>query len=159
VASDQRQPFIAPQQMYNDGASGSSTGSPHVQSVAEKQGKDWALPGAARGSIGITRPIRIECRGDRLTVLPEVDGFGRSRVVPLGPSTADSIEAFVSAVWEHMEGWGIAGRGLYWRPVLEVEPTADGATRLADLKVLLADSGLTVREKSLGQRPPSRYGR
>ena len=33
----------------------------------------------------------------------------------------DSIDDFVSSVWEHMEQWGIAVAGGYWKPILRVE--------------------------------------
>ena len=51
---------------------------------------------------------------------------------------------FVAAVWEHMQTWGIAGRGMYWKPVLYVHPSPTGHQRAADLKVLLDRSGLEV---------------
>ena len=52
----------------------------------------------------------------------------------------------VSAVWDHMDTWGIAGRGMYWRPVLSIHvgPGAEG--RYDDLKTLLQESGLKVEE-------------
>ena len=39
--------------------------------------------------------------------------------------TESSIDTLISAVWEHIEGWGIAGRGMYWRPVLQVHVAPD----------------------------------
>ena len=94
----------------------------------------------------ISRPIRVLCRHDRLVILRDrhLDG---AEVVRLEGSTDDAVDRFVSAVWEHMEDWGIAGNGLYWRPILILEPGPNGRRRAADLKRLLQGSGLDVREE------------
>ena len=54
---------------------------------------------------------------------------------------------FISAIWGHIEGWGIAGRGMYWRPVLQVWVAPGGEERFADLSALLDGSGLTVKRR------------
>jgi hypothetical protein len=46
-----------------------------------------------------------------------------------------------------MKTWGIAGRGMYWRPILSIEVTPDAEFRYAELKSLLDDSGLIVERK------------
>jgi hypothetical protein len=114
--------------------------------VAEKRGTDWSLRDAARGSVGVTRPVRVECYADRLVIISD-RGPAANRVIPLGQRTGASIDAFISAVWEHMEGWGIAGRSMYWRPVLHVYVASDAEQRFADLSVLLEDSGMKVTRK------------
>ena len=118
-----------------------------AEALAEKRGEDWALRNAARGSVGLTRPIRVECYADRLVVVSDRGPAG-NKVIPLGPRTASSINPLISAVWEQMEAWGMAGRGMYWRPVLQV-CVAPGAEqrRFADLSSLLEGSGLTVERK------------
>ncbi len=100
---------------------------PKPKPVASKRGEDWALREAGRGSVGVTRPMRVECYADRLVVVSD-RGPGGDKVVPLGPRTASSIDLFISAVWEQMGAWGMAGRGMYWRPVLQVR-VAPGAER------------------------------
>ena len=142
MASDQPSPLVLPQQIY-----GQRETSPGAQSLAETHGQNWALPDASRGSIPITRPIRVQCRADGLTLLPEIPGGEGGRTIPFENQTATSIDGLVSAIWERMDSWGIAGKGLYWRPELHMETTADGAARLAELKVLLADSGVTIYDK------------
>jgi hypothetical protein len=118
----------------------------HAKSLASKRGQDWALPDAAHGSVPVTRPIRVECRSDRLIIVPEA-GLAGGKTVPLGIRTDTSTEAFISAVWEHMETWGIAGRGMYWRPILNVYVAPDAEQRFADLQMLLEGSGLKVVRK------------
>ena len=113
--------------------------------MAAKRGADWGLRDAARGSVGVTRPIRVECYADRLVVVSDRSPAD-NKVIALGPRTASSIDTFVSAVWEHME-WGMAGRGMYWRPVLQVYVAPDAEQRFAELSALLEGSGLTVERK------------
>jgi hypothetical protein len=116
------------------------------KSPVDQRGADWGLRDVARRSVGVTRPIRVECYADRLVVKSE-RGLGSDRVVPLGPRTAAAIDPFISAVWEQMEMWGIAGRGMYWRPLLQFYVTPDAESRFTDLSVLLRGSGLLVERK------------
>lgn len=115
----------------------------HQRSLAAKRGRDWGLPDAAGGSVPITRPIRIECRADQLVIVPE-EGLSGGKTIPLGNRTSGSIEAFISAIWEHMETWGIAGRGMYWRPILNVYVAPGAEQRFADLQMLLEGSGVKI---------------
>jgi len=121
-------------------------GDKHGMSLAAKRGADWGLRDAARGAVGITRPIRIECYADRLVVVSERGPVG-NKVIALGPRSGSSIDTFIAAVWEHIEGWGIAGRGMYWRPRLQVYVAPDAESRFTELAALLEDSGLMVERK------------
>ena len=118
----------------------------HAKSLASKRGQDWALPDAAHGSVPVTRPIRIECRADQLVIIPEA-GLSGGKTVTMGTRTETSIQAFISAVWEHMETWGIAGRGMYWRPILNVYVAPGAEQRFADLQMLMDGSGLKIVRK------------
>ncbi len=118
----------------------------NAKKLAAKRGEDWGLRNAGRGSVGVTRPIHIECYGDRLVVISE-RGSATNRVIPLGPRTAASIDPLISAIWEQMEVWGMAGRGMYWRPSLQVDVAPDAERRFRELSVLLEGSGLTVERK------------
>jgi len=117
-----------------------------AKSLTAKRGKDWALRDAAGGSVGIRRPIRLECHADRLVVLSD-RGPADNKVVPLGPRLGSSIDTLISAVWEQMEAWGIAGRSMYWRPVLKVSVAPDGEQRFDELSALLEGSGMIVERK------------
>ncbi len=129
-------------------ADGSPAGQPgrHAASLARTRGRDWALPDAARGSVPITRPIRIDCYADHLAIVPE-RGLGGGKSIPLGPRLEESIDEFRSAIWEHMNSWGIAGEAMYWRPVLNVYVAPNAEQRFTELDALLEDSGLTVKRK------------
>jgi hypothetical protein len=116
------------------------------QNLVERRGADWGLRDAARGSVGVTRPIRVECFSDRLVIISG-GGSVSNNVIPLGPRTISSIDTFISGVWAHMESWGMAGRGMYWRPLLEVHVAPGAEQRFADLSALLEGSGMMVERK------------
>jgi hypothetical protein len=116
------------------------------KNLASKRGRDWGLPDAAGGSVPITRPIKVECKPDQLVILPDA-GRSESETIALESRTGASIDAFISAIWEHMDTWGIAGRGMYWRPVLNVYVAPGAEKRFADLQSLLQGSGLSVERK------------
>jgi hypothetical protein len=119
---------------------------PKPKPVASQRGEDWALRQSGRGAVAITRPMRVECYADRLIVASD-RGREADRVVPLGPRTASSIDPFITAVWEQMGTWGMAGRGMYWRPLLQVRVAADAERRFNELSALLEGSGLTLERK------------
>ena len=118
----------------------------HVESLAKHRGQDWGLPDAGSGSVPISRPIRILCDRDRLVIVPE-RGRARTKSIALAESTEASVDEFVSAVWDQMESWGIAGNGMYWRPVLNVYVAPGAEQRYAELATLLEGSGLNVERK------------
>jgi ElaB/YqjD/DUF883 family membrane-anchored ribosome-binding protein len=144
VATDQQGPRILPQQMF--GRHEQTSG----HSLAATHGKNWALPDASRGSLPVTRPIRVECRSDGLTIRSEYAGGPPAKMIPFSGDTANSVDALVTAIWERMEGWGIAGKGLYWRPELHIATAPGGEGRLNDLRTLLADSGLVIHDRTEG---------
>lgn len=113
------------------------------KNLAEVRGRNWGLPGATPASVPITRPIRVDCYADRLVVGPEGSG---GRVVRLGPRTGESVDELVGAVWDHMDTWGIAGRGMYWRPVLSVHVAPGGEERFRELGAALDGSGLKIEQ-------------
>lgn len=116
------------------------------KSLAEKRGRNWSLPGSAKLSVPVSRPIHIECRGDQLVILPD-HGNPEPQAISLAPRTEDSVDKLVAGVWAHTKGWGIAGRQMYWRPVLVLELGPSGEGRFSELQALMANSGLEVTRK------------
>ena len=114
--------------------------------LTARRGKDWGLRDASRDAIGLRRPISIECHADRLVFIAE-RGTADARVVSLGPRLETSIDALISAVWERIEAWGIAGQDMYWRPVLKVYVVPGGEERFERLVSLLDGSGIIVERK------------
>ena len=117
-----------------------------VQSLADERGHEWALRNAGRGSMPVARSIRVDCYPDRLVVVPEA-GYGEPKAVPLPRRTAESVDELVSAVWEVIDRWDIAGRGMYWRPVLSFRVAPEAEQRFRELQVLLDGSGLDVERE------------
>jgi len=114
-----------------------------VRPLAEQRGQNWGLPAHERSAIPVTRPIRIDCFSDRLVLVPE-KGLDGIRVFYLDPSPEKAVEDLVKAIGDYVETWGIAGRGMYWRPVLSVHVASGAQQQFQMLRILLADSGLVV---------------
>jgi hypothetical protein len=68
--------------------------------------------------------------------------------VPLEGSAVSAVDRFVSTLWQYIEDWGIAGPGLYWKPELQVEVAPGGQQRFEQLKHLLNDSGIQVKQRT-----------
>jgi hypothetical protein len=116
------------------------------------RGKNWALIDANAQATPIRRTIQAVVRGDRVAVLPEgtsaAAGAAGGREIPLTGNSRDAYEPFMMALESQIKDWGMAGRGLYWRPVLEVNVGPDGQQRAADIARLLKNSGIELRTSS-----------
>lgn len=126
----------------------SASQSMSVASMSGARGSDWALPNAAGGSTGFTRPIRVECHADRLVVLPDKGTTLPAKVTQLDGPMQRSVDQFVSHLWQHMKGWGIAGPRAYWKPLLSVHVAPGGEARFRELSALLHESGIDIKRKS-----------
>ena len=117
-----------------------------TDSMAKTRGRDWGLPDGGSQAAAATRPILVECHNDRLVIMPEGSNE-QPKVVKLSGKAQESMDEFVSDVWKHMKAWCPAGKGVYWRPTLLMEGKPGAADRYAEVKSLLADSGLDVHER------------
>lgn len=115
-----------------------------VTAMAETRGEDWALPRSSEGATPFTRPIRVECHADRLIVLPDRGSSGSPKVTPLSGPLSRNIDTFVAHLWQHMQGWGIAGPRSYWKPILSVHVAPGGEARYAELAAIMQRSGVDV---------------
>jgi hypothetical protein len=122
---------------------------------AEHRGKDWALRNKPPQSVPVRRSIRVSVQNDQLAIMPDSGPTNpASTVIKLPGDTVESIDEFVKQVRDHIDGWGIAGNGLYWRPVVLLNVAPDGQRRADDLARLLKNSGLDVRRDETAQKPP-----
>ena len=125
---------------------------------ADSRGKDWALRQKPQRSIPIRRTIRVAVREDQLTILPddapESATAPAGKVVPLKGDTVESVDEFVKQVRNQIDGWGIAGNGLYWRPVIILDVAPEGQRRANDLARLLKNSGLELRNDETATNAP-----
>jgi hypothetical protein len=129
--------------------------SQHVyQDLSQSRGSNWALEGnKGLSAVPVRRSIRVVVRGDRFAILPEQaaaeETLEGGREIPLPGPTSKHIDDIVAAVQQHVRDWGVAGRGLYWRPVLVVHVGPDGAARADELTRLLRNSGIELRASSV----------
>jgi hypothetical protein len=141
---------FSPQQQQNaaqyDDSRQQQQQSSSSHSMSRNRGRNWALPTSHTASVPVQRPIRVECWSDRLVLVPDTSDQ-QSQVIPLGERTEDAVDHLVGAVRTYTKSWGIAGRGMYWKPQLVLNVNPNGETRAADLQTLLSDSGWDVKRK------------
>ncbi|MDR2706717.1 MAG: hypothetical protein LBC02_13130 [Planctomycetaceae bacterium] len=111
--------------------------------TATNRADNWALRDATPFSSAVSRNIKIQCEANRYVLLPQT-GLVGSRVVPITNSGYDAADKLVTAIWEFMDSWGIAGEKMYWRPVLQVKVMSGGEQRFQELKSLLQNSGMII---------------
>lgn len=128
-------------------SSGSESRRNDAKPLADKRGKNWALPKSKSHPTGITRPIYIKCLPDQLIILPEKGDQRTPKVIATPGAIADSADEFVSAIWKHMDQWGLAVAGGYWKPVLQVTVARGADDRLEELRTVLQGSGIEVVRK------------
>ena len=114
-----------------------------------QSGEDWALSKRSPSDIAIRRNIRVLVRGDRLELLTSSSSRARSgpvvgSTVYLDGATEEGVRELIDEVQSQIKSWGMAGQGLYWRPVLLLDVAADGGARARDLSRLLESSGIDI---------------
>ncbi len=136
-------------------------GSPSLQftagqsSIAESRGSDWAVQQTTRGAVPIRRPIQVVVRKNQMALLPgrhatrgtEATGVLISLDQPLDRVSNE----FVAALKVRIDEWGLAGNGLYWRPVLELHVGPDAGRTASKLMQLLKNSGVEVQPPETAQ--------
>ena len=112
--------------------------------ISEVRGDNWALPGASGGSFPFERPMRIEITKTEIALF-HTDPRQQPIHILFENNTRQTIEQFVAAIWEHMATWGTAGRGMYWKPVLNIYTDQGAEDRANELEHLLKRSGLEIK--------------
>ena len=162
AAADSTDPLAASGSAGDGSASSSSSGSsssadissessPQMVSgmldLSKTRGRNWALSEDAVGATGITRPIRLACYSDRILLLPEDRRSSKPDELVITGSLQDQIDELVSRIGKRIEGWGIAGPGMYWKPVLVVQVPQSAEQRYRELAGLLQNSGIEVKRR------------
>lgn len=131
-------------------SAGGSSGSAASQttSIADSQGRNWAVKKKSRGSVPIRRSIQVVVRQDQIALLPSRHALGgvgaTSEVISLNQPMGQISNKFVAALRIHIKEWGLAGSGLYWRPMLKLN-VGPGAEQTAEQVIrLLKNSGVEV---------------
>lgn len=122
----------------------------------EVRGHDWSFRDKNPEAVPLRRSVQIVVRQDRIAILPDANessSFSRGgRVIEIHGTTAECLDEFGAALRSHVKGWGAAGRGLYWKPVLEFNIGPDGDERAAEFAKLLQDSGIELRGAATAAR-------
>ncbi len=136
---------------------GSANPSGPQASIAATRGRGWAV-GRARGAVPIRRPIQVVVRENQISLLPSRHATrgaeATGSVVLLNQSPNQVSKQFVAALKERIGEWGLAGNGLYWRPVLDLHVGPNAGPTASQLIRLLKDSGVEVRVPQTAQANP-----
>ncbi|NOY41741.1 MAG: hypothetical protein GXP26_07895 [Planctomycetes bacterium] len=126
-----------------------------TSSIAESQGRNWAIKQGKRGAVPIRRPIEVVVRKNQIAILPSrhtSQGAEATGTTVSLNQTIDQISTeFVTALKSRIEEWGLAGNGLYWRPVLELKIGPDAKHTAYEITHLLKDSGVEVRSPEMAR--------
>jgi hypothetical protein len=123
------------------------------QELAGTRGNNWALSPSG-GNVPVRRSIRVVVRQDRIAILPDnVDAneLSGGTEIEFSPQMIDRIDVIVAAIQQHVREWGIAGNGLYWRPVLVMHVGPEAEARVNELTALLKNSGIELRTTTAQQ--------
>ncbi len=119
---------------------------PYDEVKLDRNQNDWALRNATRHAAAISRPIHVDCYPDRIVLVPEA-GSGEPSVIHCDYGGHRDADKLVAAVWEIMDTWGMAGREMYWRPVLNFYVAPGAEPRMLDFTRSLEGSGLVIERK------------
>ena len=137
--------------------------SSQLANIANSQGNNWAVQSGQPGAVPIRRKIQVVVRKDRMAMLPSrhvTSGVGATgREISLHQAESQISKEFISALRERMSEWGLAGSGLYWRPVLELNMGPDAKYSAFQIMHLLKNSGVEVRLPETAHKEQNRAHR
>lgn len=101
-----------------------------------------------RNAVPIQRPIQVVVRKHHLALLPSLhvteSNASSGATIALNQSSQLIAEELSAAIRKHMQEWGIAGQGLYWKPVISLKVGPEGRDAAQRLERILSGSGLRV---------------
>ncbi len=125
--------------------------------IAASQGANWAVDRASQHAVPIRRSIRVVVRDNQLALLPTKNATqgaeANGQVISLDQPVNDISREFVSALRERIEEWGLAGNGMYWRPVLQLNVGPDAQLTASRVVHLLQDSGVDIQLPETAANP------
>jgi hypothetical protein len=143
-------PTLAPSQVHELQAAITS------DDLAQARGANWAVTNRGR-AVPVRRSIQVVVREDRVAILPDSaendQATGGQEISVTGPMHTH-IDEIVTAIQTHVNEWGIAGNGLYWRPVLVLHVAPEAQPRARELAQLLKDSGIELRTNTASGPAP-----
>jgi len=128
-----------------------------TSSIADSHGRNWAVPSSSHRSVPIQRTIQVVVRKDWLALLPSrhaLEGaLPEGKEISLQQTTQQLSQELVAALRARIDEWGLAGQGLYWRPVLKLNVSPDAGPSAQQVVRLLNQSGVEVRLSNTAQAP------
>ena len=136
-------------------ASGSAGNAASQMATAGMSDEQLSAAGPARkkesnqAGVALVRTLHVRVAPEQLVVKSGKRPTVGDHRIPLGNDINQAATLFVKAVQAEVQAWGIAGDGLYWRPVMEID-VEPGAEQLAQrLASVLRQGGLEVRVAKL----------
>jgi biopolymer transport protein ExbD len=141
------------------GSNGSSAGGPgssagsglssssQSEPISNSRGSNWAVNQPRQKSVAIRRTIHVVVRDNQMVLLPsnEARRGTTGKQISLDQSVDTISDEFTAAVKERVDDWGLAGSGMYWRPVLELKVESGAQMTASRITHLLHDSGVEVQ--------------
>jgi hypothetical protein len=87
------------------------------------------------------------CTVDQLVLIPAQGERGAPMVVRIEGTMQQSIDPFVAALHQHIQRWGLALAGGYWKPELHIEVAGGGEQHFYLLQNYLKRSGIKVTQR------------
>ena len=122
-------------------------GAPDLQMGMAGRKPGWALRKQQTLGPAVTRGVRVLCTVDQLVLIPAHGERGAPIVVRIEGTMQQSIDPFVTALHQHIQGWGLALAGGYWKPELHIEVAAGGQQHFYLLQKYLKHSGIKVTQR------------
>ena len=119
----------------------------------QASGEDWALRFKNTGAVPFSRFLQVACRNDRIVIGAE-RGIDFRREIPMQDEPAAAIYHLIQIVHERTERWGMAGDGMFWRPILEVKIEPGGERNFVQLSQMLRGSGIRIEPLQANRTQP-----
>ncbi len=119
---------------------------PYDDVEPDRNQADWALRNARSHAAAISRPLHVDLYADRVVIAPDQPG-GEPQIIVCGRDGQRNADKLVAAIWERIDTWGMAGKEMYWRPVLNFYVVPGAEPRLFELSRNLDGSGLVIERK------------
>lgn len=133
-----------------------------ASSIAETHGQNWATPNQSQGAVPLRRTIEVVVRENQIALLPNrhVSRYNSNegQVISLNQPGNQVADQFVAALRSQIDEWGLAGSGLYWRPVLKMNVGPDAHHTAERVVRLLQNSGVEITLPETARSPAGGVG-
>ena len=114
-------------------------------SIADDRGKDWALRSNSENAVAYRRPVKLYLTTDAMVV--DSSASTQRTHVAIRDDLAETVDDLVDVVGEHIDKWGVAGAGGYWKPELDVVVLPGAESTYDRIARLLDSSGIELRKE------------